>query len=126
MRFLRSRNALLVLAERPQIRSLDWGKPQQEPFDFLGRRIASDKFVFSPNKDWMVTLDDDGPPWLWMFEKPSSGAEARYSEIEEKDLLELAAQVAGRNLSQAEWSTYFPPDQGKASIRMPPLVGVTD
>ncbi len=115
LRFLQSRNSLLVLAERPQVWHLDVGNPPQELDDFLGRRIGPGKFVVSPIGDWMVTLGDDGPPWLWMFGKPSGRAEASYSKIGETELLGFAAQVAGRNLMQAEWSKYLAGGEADAS-----------
>ncbi|MEW8681751.1 MAG: TIR domain-containing protein [Candidatus Thiodiazotropha endolucinida] len=107
--FFKNRNALLVLAAEPVVWDFDLSNPEQQPFTFFGRRIETEEITFAPDKDWLVTLDEDGPPWLWMFEKPAagSGINNRYAQLSDVELLSLARQVAGRNLTRAEWSEYI-------------------
>jgi WD40 repeat protein len=68
------------------------GDPAAQPIVLKGHEGGLWAVAFSPDNHWLVTGSDDRAARLWLL------------QIE--DLVALAGQTAGRNLSKEEWDTF--------------------
>jgi WD40 repeat protein len=65
-----------------------------EPIILRGHEDNLTSLTFSPDGHWLVTGSADATVRVWTMDVNA--------------LAELACQIAGRNLTQAEWAQYLP------------------
>jgi WD40 repeat protein len=66
--------------------------------------------IVSPNLSWLVTHSADRTTRLWDFRAVRSGAQRprlKVTKANRAALIARACETAGRNLTRAEWTTYF-------------------
>jgi WD40 repeat protein len=81
--------------------------PVSEPVVLRGHQREVYALAFSPDEHWLASGSTDGTTRLW--------------DLDLDELIALACQNAGRNLSQEEWQAYFPgKDYHQTCTQWPP------
>jgi WD40 repeat protein len=99
----------------------DLTQPNPEAFVLAGHESIIWPFVFSPDSKWLVSGDLGGSVRRWDLDAIREAEESGQgsltnapplptapTEQELRAAIELACRMAGRNLTEEEWTQYFP------------------